>query len=102
MLFSRRQAFASSLLAIPAFAALNAEGLAQDTQAAETRLAELERKHPGRICVSVLDLASGRRIGTRANEHILMCSTFKILTAALVLARNCGVKGTLTRRRDPT
>ena len=50
-------------------------------------LAGLERRHPGRICVSILDLASGKRIGHRADERILMCSTFKALAAALVLAR---------------
>jgi beta-lactamase class A len=87
MLLSRRQTLAGSLLAIPALAALSTEGLAQNMQAAETKLAELERKHPGRICVSILDLASGKRIEHRANERILMCSTFKALAAALVLVR---------------
>jgi beta-lactamase class A len=84
---SRRQTLAGSLLAIPALAASGGEGWTQDTQAAEARLAELERKHPGRICVSILDVASGKRIQHRANERILMCSTFKALAAALVLAR---------------
>lgn len=84
---SRRHALAGSLLAIPALAASSSEGWTQDTQAAEARLAELERKHPGRICVSILDVASGKRIQHRANERILMCSTFKALAAALVLAR---------------
>jgi len=87
MLLSRRQTLAGSLLAIPALAALSTEGLAQNMQAAEAKLAELERKHPGRICVSILDLASGKRIEHRANERILMCSTFKALAAALVLVR---------------
>ena len=42
---SRRQALAGSLLAIPALAAPSAAGLAQDARAAaETRLADLERK----------------------------------------------------------
>jgi beta-lactamase class A len=86
-LLSRRQALAGSLLALPALAALRAEGLAQGTQAAEAKLAELEGKHPGRICVSILDLKSGKRIEHRANERILMCSTFKALAAAFVLAR---------------
>jgi beta-lactamase class A len=87
MLLSRRQAPAGSLLAIPALAALGAEARAQDTQAAKARLAGLERRHPGRVCVSILDLASGKRIEHRANERILMCSTFKALAAAAVLAR---------------
>jgi beta-lactamase class A len=87
LLMSRRQAVAGSLLAIPALAVSSAEGWAQDPKAAEARLAELERRHPGRICVSILDVASGKRIEHRANERILMCSTFKALAAALVLAR---------------
>lgn len=96
---SRRQALAGSLLAIPALAAPSAAGLAQDARAAaETRLADLERKHQGRICVSILDLASGRRIDHRANERILMCSTFKALAAAFVLARVDKGKEKLDRR----
>jgi beta-lactamase class A len=83
---SRRHALAGSLLAIPALAAASTAGQAQHAQAAD-RLAALERKHPGRICVSILDLASGKRVDHRADERILICSTFKALAAALVLHR---------------
>lgn len=86
MLLSRRQALAG-LLAVPAITALKAEGQARDGEAAEAMLAELEHKHLGRICVSILNPASGQRIEHRANERILMCSTFKALAAALVLVR---------------
>jgi beta-lactamase class A len=84
---SRRHALAGSLLAIPALAGASSGALAQGAQGAEARLAELERKHPGRICVSILNLASGKRADHRANERILMCSTFKALAAAFVLSR---------------
>src|SRR5262249_32967278 len=84
---SRRKVFAGSLLAIPGLAALSARGLAKDTSTAEAELIELERKYPGRICVSILDAVTGKRIQHRANERILKCSTFKALAAALVLAR---------------
>lgn len=92
MLLSRRQAFAGSLLTIPALAAFDAEGNAQDgrapdIEAAKARLAELERRHAGRICVSILDLGNGKRLDHRGDERILMCSTFKALAAAFVLAR---------------
>ncbi|WP_454852160.1 class A beta-lactamase [Rhizobium binxianense] len=87
MLLSRRHALAGSLLAIPTLATFSGEGQAQDGQPGEAALAGLERRHPGRICVSILDLASGKRIEHRADERILMCSTFKALAAALVLAR---------------
>lgn len=87
LLISRRQGLAGSLLAVSGLAAVATNGLAQDTQAAEAKLSELERRHPGRICVSVLDLGNGKRIDHRANERILMCSTFKAIAAALILAR---------------
>ncbi|MFE0016212.1 class A beta-lactamase [Mesorhizobium sp. NPDC059054] len=87
MSFSRRQALAGSLLAIPTLAALGSVARTERAGEAETRLAELERKHPGRFCATILDLGSGRRVQHRADERILMCSTFKALAAALVLAR---------------
>lgn len=82
MQLSRRQALAISLSAVPALAVS-----ASKASAAETALAELERKHGGRTCVSILDLKSGTRIEHRADERILMCSTFKAPAAALVLKR---------------
>ncbi len=86
-LLSRRRALAGSLLAVPALAAFKAEAQVPNGQAAEAQLAELERKHPGRIGVAILDLGSGKRVEHRANDRFLMCSTFKAMAAALVLAR---------------
>lgn len=97
-LMSRRHALAGGLLAIPAIAVPAAAALAQDAQAAEAKLAELERKFPGRICVSILDMASGERIDHRANERVLMCSTFKALAAACVLSRVDKKEEALDRR----
>lgn len=59
------------------------------TAAAEpaARLGALERLHGGRLGVAMLDTGSGRRIGHRADERFLMCSTFKVLAVAAVLAR---------------
>lgn len=54
---------------------------------ATARLAALERRHGGRLGVAVLDTGSGRRIGHRVDERFAMCSTFKLLAAAAVLAR---------------
>lgn len=51
------------------------------------RLQALERRHGGRLGASILDIASGQRIGHRADERFPMCSTFKFLAAAQVLAR---------------
>jgi len=87
ILLSRRQSLAGSFLALPVLAGISGIGRAADSVSGEARLAALESKHPGRICVSILDMASGKRIEHRAGERILMCSTFKALLAALVLTR---------------
>jgi beta-lactamase class A len=47
----------------------------------------LERRARGRLGVSILDTATGRAVGHRADERFPLCSTFKLLAAALVLAR---------------
>lgn len=47
----------------------------------------LERRIGGRIGVHALDTGSGRTAGYRADERFAMCSTFKMLLAAAVLAR---------------
>jgi beta-lactamase class A len=48
-------------------------------------LAALERRHGGRLGVDALDTETGRRLGWRADERFALCSTFKLLLAALVL-----------------
>ena len=93
---SRRQALAGSLLAVPAFAWSPTQ--AQSGEDVEARLADLERAHGGRLGVAVLNLATGKRVGHRADERFLMCSTFKALAAALVLARVDQKKEQLDRR----
>ena len=50
-------------------------------------LIALERTQGGRLGVSILDVASGRRLDYRGGERFPMCSTFKWIAAALVLAR---------------
>jgi beta-lactamase class A len=49
--------------------------------------AALEAAHGGRLGVAALDTGSGQRVGHRADERFAMCSTFKLLLAAAVLAR---------------
>ncbi|HEY0660900.1 MAG TPA: class A beta-lactamase [Lysobacter sp.] len=51
------------------------------------QLAALERRHGGRLGVAILDTNDGRRINHRGEQRFPMCSTFKWLAAALVLAR---------------
>ena len=54
---------------------------------AATRLAALERRHGGRLGVAILDTGNGRRVAHRGDQRFLMCSTFKVLAVAAVLAR---------------
>jgi beta-lactamase class A len=53
----------------------------------EGDLAQLERSVGGRVGVFAVDTASGRTIARRADERFPMCSTFKWVLAAAVLAR---------------
>jgi beta-lactamase class A len=55
--------------------------------AVTARLKALERENGGRLGVSILDTGNGTRWGYRAGERFPMCSTFKLLAAALVLHR---------------
>ncbi len=67
------------------------------TSAATDRIPELtslEKRVGGRIGLSVLDTRSGKRLTHRATERFAMCSTFKWVLAAAVLARID--RGTLT------
>ena len=50
-------------------------------------LARIERESGGRLGVAVLDTRTEARAGHRADERFPMCSTFKLLAAAAMLAR---------------
>ena len=85
----RRRHVLGAMLATPlvfsvgtAVRAATARGVAPLDQ-----LAALERRHGGRLGVAILDTASGRRINHRGEDRFAMCSTFKWLLAAQVLAR---------------
>ena len=56
-------------------------------RAGDNSLAALERKAGGRLGVMILDTGSGRTLSNRAHERFAMCSTFKLLAAAVVLKR---------------
>ncbi|WP_024511142.1 class A beta-lactamase [Bradyrhizobium sp. ARR65] len=60
---------------------------AQSATAEEASIAEIEKRHGGRLGVFAVDTGTGRTLAHRADERFLMCSTFKGLLAALVLAR---------------
>lgn len=94
-MIDRRQLSAALLLALagsPSFAGARADDdLAQ-------RLADIEKASGGRLGVCVLDVASGARTGHRADERFPMCSTFKLLASAAVLARVDRGQDSLDRR----
>ena len=50
-------------------------------------LAALEHRHGGRLGVAMLDTSGSTPIAHRGDERFAMCSTFKWLAAAFVLAR---------------
>lgn len=62
------------------------------------QLASLEKRTGGRLGVSVLDTKSNVSFGHRQDERFAMCSTFKALAAAFVLARVDKGQETLRRR----
>lgn len=65
---------------------------------ASAQLAMLERRSGGRLGVAILDTGNGRGAGYRDRESFLLCSTFKALLAATVLARVDAGKEHLDRR----
>jgi beta-lactamase class A len=52
-----------------------------------TSFARIEATRGGRLGVAVLDTGNGQQAGHRQEERFALCSTFKLLAAAAVLAR---------------
>lgn len=84
---NRRSLLKSALLGVSALILRPSWAIASGSDDANERLAELERRHGGRLGVAVLDTGNGRRATHRGDERFLMCSTFKLLAVAAVLAR---------------
>ncbi|MGC3984746.1 MAG: class A beta-lactamase [Pseudorhodoferax sp.] len=64
---------------------------------AERELAALEQGFAGRIGVCALDTADGALLGQRADERFPMCSSFKAVLAAAILARSGTEPGLLAQ-----
>ena len=62
------------------------------------RLAAIETDIGGRLGVAVLDTAAGTTAGHRLGERFALCSTFKALAAAAVLARVDAGRDSIDRR----
>lgn len=61
-------------------------------------LATLEKERGGRLGVAVIDTLSGKNAAHRGSERFPMCSTFKVLAVAALLARVDSGKEQLDRR----
>ena len=68
------------------------------SQALQGEFARIEAESGGRLGVAVLDTRDGSRAGHRADERFAMCSTFKLLAGAAVLARVDAGREQLERR----
>jgi beta-lactamase class A len=66
--------------------------------ALEAALAKIEVESGGRLGVAVLDTSNGALTGRRIDERFPMCSTFKALAVAAMLARVDAGKEQLARR----
>ncbi|SFR83758.1 beta-lactamase class A [Stenotrophomonas maltophilia] len=98
--FSTSAVVSSLALPLIARAAGRGVGPAPAAGAIEAAMdfAALEKACAGRLGVTVLDTASGRRIGHRQDERFPLCSTFKTVLAATVLDQSRRVPGLLDRR----
>ncbi|WP_424812139.1 class A beta-lactamase [Roseococcus sp. YIM B11640] len=74
-----------------------AAGVARPAFAADA-LTALEQRSGGKLGVFAVESRSGRVIGHRQDERVLMCSTFKALLAGAVLARVDAGQERLDRR----
>ncbi len=106
-MITRRTLIGASLLAVPtslSLSSLAAERRSEPSpdrfsdRAIQQQLADLERRHGGRLGVAILDTASQRLISHRGDERFALCSTFKCLAAAHVLARVDRKQEDLSRR----
>ncbi len=92
---TRRQflASASAALIVPSLA-----GAAPKTEQLSRELAKIEASSGGRLGVAILDTATGTRTLHRGDERFPMCSTFKLVASAAVLAKVDAGKQRLDQR----
>ena len=86
------------MLSLPALAFASGKTRSNPEPDLAAGLAQLEQEREVRIGVAALDLRDGRCLGHREGERFPMCSTFKLLLAAAVLARSVDDPALLARR----
>ena len=98
-----RRSFLLTLAALPLATTSCARVVRQpdahpDAATAQARLAAIERALDGRLGLFALDTANGAELGHRADERFPLCSTFKMMLAAAILARSAETKDLLQQR----
>lgn len=93
----RRELLIGSLMAAPMLGPLPSLAQEREDKVREALFA-LDRKHGGRLGVAILDSGNNRIVAHRGEERFAMCSTFKFVAAACVLARVDRGKEELERR----
>lgn len=86
-MFNRREFGIGCVAAAVAGKQARAQAQMQAPIDAGSEITRLEHSLGGRIGVAAIDTGSGRRIAHRSGERFAMCSTFKWLLAAAILAR---------------
>jgi beta-lactamase class A len=94
---SRRGLLRGSLIACPTLLYRRAAATERNP-GLQDGVARLERRHGGRLGVAVLDTATMRLTAHRGDERFPLCSTYKYLAVAFVLARVDRKVESLTRR----
>ena len=99
----RRQFTRAAIAAAGAWPVARAFGFGEPAdenlgQPGRNRWREIEVSVAGRLGVAVLDTATGELTGHRLDERFAMCSTFKFVAAAMVLARVDAGQERLDRR----
>jgi beta-lactamase class A len=83
---TRRAAMAGTV-ALTAICLVGRASAAPGREALAEQFAALERRSKGRLGVAILDTGTGSLTSYRGDERFALCSTFKLLLAAAILAR---------------
>jgi len=97
--FTRRNALLMALFTSSFFSAAEAFS-AETDRSIEEDIRLIETKSGGELGVAVLDTGTNQVVGHRLDERFALCSTFKALAIAFVLARVDQGKEQLDRRVD--
>lgn len=94
----RRRILLATAISAPVLAFAGGKGATKAGPDLAGELARMEKQHDLRIGLAALDLRDGRRLAHRENERFPMCSTFKLLLAAAVMARSVDDAALMARR----